>query len=542
MLARLVADFLRQCSPEEVEASVRLILGKPIPAGYLRALEVSYSTILSVVLRLTSSTKQEFAKIYNKYGDLGSAVKELFEKKPPPKQVLLVEQPLTILEVHRQLMAMADAVGPGSRLRKERILAGLLTRSTPLMAKYLVKAIGGEMRHGVREGVLEEAIAKAFATSPELVRRAHMLSGDIAKVARIARERGEAGLKKMGPTVFSPLRPMLAEAANSVDDALTTHGGKTLLEYKLDGARVQIHVKNGVVRVFSRHMKDVTESLPEVVEMVRNNLRAKEAILEGEVVGVSRDGKLLPFQYLMRRFRRVQDIEAVAKQIPVKLFLFDLLYVDGESLIDQPLTERRKRLEEVAGNLSIIKQIAASSSDEASKFFEEAVSEGHEGLVAKQPTSPYTPGIRGKKWLKIKKTPETLDLVIIAAEYGHGYRHKWLSDYYLAARDSETGGFVQVGKTFTGLTDEEIEEMTKRLLELEVSRRGRVVFVQPKVVVEVAFAEIQKSPHYKGGYALRFARITRIRDDKEPEEADTIERVREIFEKQCGRSKESSST
>jgi len=261
-------------------------------------------------------------------------------------------------------------------------------------------------------------------------------------------------------------------------------------------------------------------------------IKADEVILEGEIIAVGERGTPLPFQHLMRRFRRVHEIEEMVKRIPVELYLFDLIYIDGKSLIADPYVERRKKLKEIAGNIPLTSQIITSSSREAERFLREAIDKGHEGLVAKKLDSPYTPGIRGKRWFKIKLSLEPLDLVIVAAEYGYGRRHNWLSDYYLAARNHQSGEFLVVGKTFKGLTDEEIIEMTRRLKELTIKEEHRRVVVTPKIVVEVAYNEIQKSPKYKCGMALRFARITRIREDKSPEEADTIQRVRKIYEKQ----------
>ena len=272
--------------------------------------------------------------------------------------------------------------------------------------------------------------------------------------------------------------------------------------------------------------------MPEIIETARKGITAKEVILEGEVIAVDSQGQPIPFQHLMRRFKRVHAIEDMVEKIPVKLFLFDILYLNGESLIQVPYLQRRQILAENARGIPLTKQIATDKMEEAEQFLKEAIDAGHEGLMAKKLDSPYTPGIRGKRWLKIKPVLEPLDLVIVAAEYGYGRRHEWLSDYYLAARDAETSEFLILGKTFKGLTDVEIIEMTKRLKELAIKEEPRRLAVIPKIVVEVAYNEIQRSPKYKCGMALRFARITRIREDKTPEEADTIQRVREIYERQ----------
>jgi DNA ligase-1 len=379
---------------------------------------------------------------------------------------------------------------------------------------------------------MEQAVSKAFQIPLKEVQKTSMTLGDIGEVAVIAKKEGKEGLLKVGFKVFRPVRLMLAQMANDVAEALKEHEGKTALEYKLDGARIQIHKLGDEIRIFSRRLTDVTASLPEIVEKARKNVMAKEAILEGEAIAINNRGYPIPFQHLMRRFKRVHAIEDVAEKIPVQLYLFDILYLNGESLITLPYLQRRKMLAENAGEIPLTKQIVTDKKEEAEKFLKEAVDAGHEGLMAKRIDSPYTPGIRGKHWLKIKPVLEPLDLVIVAAEYGYGRRHEWLSDYYLAARDAETGEFLTVGKTFKGLTDAEIIEMTKRLKELTIKEEPRRVFVVPKIVVEVTYNEIQKSPKYKCGMALRFARISRIREDKNPEEADTIQHVREIYEKQ----------
>lgn len=359
-----------------------------------------------------------------------------------------------------------------------------------------------------------------------------MIIGDIGQVAAIAKKEGIRGLSKVEFRVSRPVRLMLAQMVDNVSEALKEHGGKTAFEYKYDGARVQIHKSGQDVAVFSRRLTDVTDSLPEIAQAARKHVKAKEAILEGEAVAVDSSGYPVPFQHLMRRFRRVHAVEDAAEKIPVTLYVFDILFVNGKNLVSTPYAERRQMLRENAGKISLTRQIVTDSVEEAERFLQEAMSAGHEGLMAKKPDSPYTPGIRGKRWLKIKPVLEPLDLVVVGAEYGYGRRHDWLSDYYLAARDAESGEFLMVGKTFKGLTDAEIIEMTKRLKDLTVKDEHRRVMVVPKVVVEVAYNEIQRSPKYDCGMALRFARITRIRDDKDPEEADTIQRVKEIYEKQ----------
>jgi len=532
LMIALVSQFLKQLQSDEVEPAISMILGRAFPKWDQRTLEVSWATVAQIIRRLTNVDWNFFTDAFRKTGDVGDAAKIVFEASKIRKQATLFEKPLTILEVRHSFEAIAEIKGYGSREKKERLLETLLSKATPLEVKYLTKILIGEMRTGFHEGLMELAVAKAFNISHSIVQHASLLTGDIGQVASIAKEKGEEGVSSLGFQVFHPVKPMLAQMAENLDEVLKEHEGKTALEYKLDGARIQIHKKADEVKVFSRRLTDVTKSLPEIVELTKKEVKGEEAILEGEVIAVGAEGNPLPFQHLMRRFRRVHDIEEMTRLIPIKLYLFDLIFLNGQSLINMPYVERRKRLEEIAGNIPLTKQIVAESKATAEKFLEEAMKAGHEGLMAKKLDSAYTPGIRGKRWFKVKPTLEPLDLVIVAAEYGYGRRHEWLSDYYLAARDNETGEFLVVGKTFKGLTDKEIIEMTERLRELTVKEERRRVIVIPKVVVEVAYNEIQQSPTYKCGMALRFARITRIRDDKTPEEADTIQRVREIYERQ----------
>ena len=527
-----VSEFFERLEPREVEPAVSMLLGRPLPKWSQQTLEVSWATLSEIIKRTTGIEWNVFEEAFSESGDIGSATKKVFEKSRVRRQAVLFDEALTLLEVRRSVEAVAETTGYGSRERKERLITALLSRCSPVEAKYLVKILIGEMRTGFHEGLMEQAVSKAFQAPLKAVQEATMIVGDIGEVAAIAKTEGAVGLARTGFAVFRPVNLMLAQMINDVAEALAEHGGKTAFEYKYDGARVQIHKSGGKVRIFSRRLTDVTDSLPEVAEMVKGNIKASEAILEGEVIAVDHTGSPIPFQHLMRRFRRVHSIEDMAERIPVRLYLFDILYVDGKSLISTSYLQRRQILAENAGQIPLTMQTVTDSAEEAQRFLEKAMSEGHEGLMAKRIDSAYAPGIRGKRWLKIKPVLEPLDLAIVAAEYGYGRRHGWLSDYYLAARDAESGEFLPVGKTFKGLTDAEIIAMTMRLKELATRReRGRVA-VLPRVVAEVAYNEIQRSPKYECGMALRFARITRIREDKTPEEVDTIQTVRDIYERQ----------
>ena len=528
----LTADLLRKLEPEEIEPAISMILGRPFPKYSPKTLDVSWTTLSAILQRTASVDWNAFREAFSSTGDIGSATKTVFEKTKMKKQALLVEKAFTITEVRSMLEAIAETTGSGSREKKERLVTALLSQASPVEAKYLLKILIGEMRTGLHEGLMEQAVARAFEIPLPTVQKTSMVLGDIGEVAATAKTEGKEALSQVRFRVFRPVELMLAQMAQDVDNALSEHAGKTAFEYKYDGARVQIHKQSGEVRVFSRRLTDVTHSLPEIVETVKKNVNADEAILEGEVIAVDNAGYPIPFQHLMRRFKRVHQIQRMTEKIPVRLYLFDIFYLNGKSLISLPYQQRRQILAENSGDIPLTKQIITDKKEQAEKFLREAINAGHEGLMAKKLDSPYTPRTRGKRWLKIKPVLEPLDLVITAAEYGYGRRHGWLSDYYLAARDAATGEFLTVGKTFKGLTDAEIIEITKRLKELIVNVEGNRVVVLPRIVVEVVYNEVQKSPKYKSEMALRFARISRIRDDKGPEDADTITKVRKIYDRQ----------
>ncbi|MFX1576566.1 MAG: ATP-dependent DNA ligase [Promethearchaeota archaeon] len=531
--------FLSKLSSEEIEVAALLLIGQPFPRTSQRSLALDWKALHQILQELLQPSPKLLRDLFAQSGDIGEVVYQLYLQSGTIKQSTLFTTALTIRGVHTTFSEIADAQGPGSRKRKTSLLRALFTRATPLEAKYLAKLLVGDQRIGFSEGMLESTIARTLELPLDLVRRANMLTGNIGKVARIAFSEGVKGLKKVKLQVFIPLLPMLAAQAEDVEDALTIHDGRSAFEMKLDGARVQIHLQhqNGqtLIRIYSRRLTDVTTSLPDVVTMIDDQIEAQSGILEGEVLAEGPDGRPYPFQHLMRRFRRVRNIEEMVRKIPVKLYLFDLLMHDGEILIDESYEKRRQRLNMVRGQIPLVEQLVSSNSGEVTAFFEKAIESGHEGLVAKRLDSPYQPGIRGKAWLKIKQSMETLDLVIIAAEWGTGRRHKWLSDYHLAAQDPDTGEYHMLGKTFKGLTDAEFEDITQRLLEHKIEQHRGIVTVHPRLVVEVEYDEIQRSPTYKSGMALRFARIKRLRYDKTPQDADTIQRVQELYDTQFDR-------
>jgi DNA ligase-1 len=438
---------------------------------------------------------------------------------------------LSLADVDQAFARIAAASGPGSAAAKAGALRDLLSRAVPAEQEFLVKLVFGELRQGALEGVLVEAVARASGIAAARVRRAAMLAGDLAPVARAALVDGERSLDAMVVSPFRPVQPMLAASAAGVEDALSELG-EASLEYKLDGARIQVHKVGDEVRVFSRNLRDVSVAVPEVVEEVMA-LKARDVILDGEAIALRADGTPHPFQETMRRFGRRLDVDRLRETLPIVPVFFDCLYLDGETLIDEPLSLRASRLEQATPETIRVPRVVTASPAEAAAFLGRSRAAGHEGVMAKALTGTYAAGRRGQAWLKVKPA-RTLDLVVLAVEWGSGRRHGMLSNLHLGARDQERGGFVMLGKTFKGLTDAMLAWQTKKFLELELARDDHVVHVRPELVVEIAFNDIQASPHYSGRLALRFARVKGYRPDKPASEADTFATIQQIYKEMTG--------
>ena len=530
-MAELAGDFLAALNLEEAEAAARFMIGRALPVGDEAKLNISGRAVWRVAAEITEALDRGediFAEAVD-FGDAVEIVMRLRTDEPAPT--------LTIAEVERQLREIAAVEGRQARKRKLDVLRGLLIRATALEAKYLAKILIREMRHGMSEGVMLEAIAHATGRPIAEVRRINMMQGDPGRVLRALRGDAVTDSPASTPTLaVRPLKPMLAQPADTIADAFAILGPRIALEHKLDGARVQIHGIGGRIRIFSRRLNEITPSLPEIVEAMETRLATRNFIFDGEVLAVDQQGNPLAFQELMRRFRRIREIERLRADQPVRLYLFDLLGLDDRLLIDEGYRERFAMLEEIAqgAGLEVVGRCLPATLPEGEQFYHSARAAGFEGVMAKTLESRYSPGSRGRGWLKIKGV-STLDLVIVAADWGYGRRHGWLSNYHLAARGRAHGEFAELGKTFKGLTDDQFRDMTARLLALKTEERDGTVFVRPEVVVEVAYSDIQRSPQYESGMALRFARIIRLRDDKAPEEADTIEHVSEEFERQIVR-------
>jgi len=527
---KFVSDFLKKAPDELLDIIPYLILGKVFPDWDERELGVGEKLLIKAVSMATGVPEREIENSVRDTGDLGESVALALEKK---KQKSFFSQQLTIKRVYNTFVKIAEASGQGSQDRKLKYLANLFMDAGPEEGKYLARTVLGTMRTGVAEGLMRDAIASAFGVKAELVERAYMLTSDFGYVARVAKLEGNEGLSKVRIQVGKPIRPMLAQNAANVKEALVEMGGKAAFEIKYDGARVQVHKDGNRVVIYSRRLENVTKSIPEVVDAVLESVKPEKAIVEGELVAVGEGGKPRPFQYVLRRFRRKYNIEEMIKKIPLELNLFDVLYVDGDGMIDTPFSERRKKLEEIISQnerIRLAEQLVTTSADEAEEFYQRALELGHEGLMAKRLDSVYEPGNRGKKWLKIKPTMEDLDLVIIGAEWGEGRRAHLLGSFLVAAFDPHSGEFVPVGKVGSGFTDEDLAEFTRMLKPLIVREEGKYVEIEPKVVIQVTYQEIQKSPKYESGFALRFPRYVALREDKSPEEADTIERIAQLYE------------
>jgi DNA ligase-1 len=568
----IVADYLKSSPPEEASVAAVFLSGRPFPAWEESTLQVGGRQLWQTVEALSGRTAQELTAAYRQHGDLGAAAADLLEARvgtgatarlgraklgrgENPEDSIF-DDGLNVREVQTAFRRIAVARGSAA---KAILLRELLSQVTPLEVKYIVKIITGDLRIGLKESLVEEAIAKAFGASAKDAQRANMLLDDIGETLRFAAE-GKLNQAKM--RLFHPLGFMLASPAQSAEEALS-YFENALIEDKYDGIRAQAHCSGGEVHIFSRTRDEITESFPELPDALAG--LSQDAILDGEIVAWSylaaesgETGRALPFSALQQRLGRKKVSDEMMRRVPVAYLVFDILYAGGELLIDRPQRERAKLLDELLavpriptqarfgaaqGQLmlespesAITTQIfrapvfQASSPDELDQLFEAAQARGNEGLMIKDPESTYTPGRRGKSWLKLKRELATLDVVVTAVEYGHGKRIGVLSDYTFAVRDGER--LVNIGKAYSGLTDAEIAEMTKWFLEHTVEDQGFRLVVEPKIVLEVAFNNMMRSDRHESGYALRFPRIVRIRTDKPPEEADTIERAREIYEKQ----------
>jgi len=517
---RILAEYLKNLSPEDAMVAARIASGRASERGSKDEAQVGYSTLLDVLHDVTGATEEMVSKVYLRHGDLGEVAEELLGTK---REQALFSEPLTLAEVDEAFSRLRSLKGKGSSTARRGVVKSLVLRAIPLEGKYLVKVLTGEMRTGLVSGLLEESIASAYGLSKEESARAHMILGDIGLLAREA-SGGDVGKVRIQP--FRPVNFMLAEPMATAQEIADHYQKLVYAEYKYDGVRAQVHKFRGTVRIYSRRLEEITPSFPEVVRAVENAKR--EFILDGEIVPF-REGHPLPFQLLQRRLRRMENFEEVAASAPVTYFVFDVLLIDGRETIGLPLSRRRALLARLTKGTGarLAESVDARNDKEIESAFRRSRDLGYEGLVVKDPESQYAMGKRGSGWAKLKEELDTLDVVIVAAEFGHGKRAGVISDYTFAVRDGDS--LRTIGKAYSGLTDAEIDGMTRRLKEITIKDYGYRRDVRPEVVVEVAFDSIQRSDRHNGGFALRFPRIKRIRTDKSVEDIDTMEKVERIF-------------
>jgi DNA ligase-1 len=517
---RLLAAYFRSLDDDDLRRAAIFMSGRPFGPSKRRTLGLGWSTLSKAIGSISRRDDDELQGIFRKHSDLGDWAGEALEGSTGNEDVSLEE-------VEKALEAIRVARGAA----KAAPLEALLRRLHPEAARFVVKIISTEMRIGLSEGLVEAAVAEAFEVPVTKVKRVHLITGDIGETAVRVRH---GDIETSAVTLFQPVRFMLASPVETAAEAFERMGAeKVWTEEKYDGVRCQLHHAEGRVELFSRDLKETTAAFPELAEAAP---RIGHAVLfDGEVLA-HRDGRVLRFFELQRRLGRKVVADEMRREVPVVLVIFDLLYLDGRPLLDEPLEERRRLLEGLGLEhpFLLARLEEATSPDDLDRIFVDTRERGNEGLMVKDPKSPYTPGRRGLAWLKLKRPLATLDVVVTAVEWGHGKRKGVLSDYTFAVKDTATGRLVNVGKAYTGLTDAEIAEMTKRFLAITLEDRGWARLVKPEVVLEVAFDSIQHSGRHASGYALRFPRIVRIRDDKPVDEIDTLDRVSELYERYFG--------
>jgi DNA ligase-1 len=522
--ARILAAYFRTLDDDDLRRAAVFMSGRAFSPSKRRTLGLGWATVSKVVSSISGRDEEDLGILFRKHSDLGDWAGEALEGRTQP-------EPVPLSEIEEALEAIRTARGKA----KEAPLDILLRRLHPEAARFLIKIISGELRIGLSEGLVEAAIAEAFAIPITQVKRVHLITGDIGETAVRCKH------KQFDTTtveLFQPVRFMLASPVETPAEAFERMGAKSVwTEEKYDGVRCQLHRQGERVELFSRDLKETTSAFPELSEHAGSI--GHDVLFDGEVLA-HRDGRVLRFFELQRRLGRKKVSAELRDEVPVVLVVFDLLWLDGRPLLDDPLENRRRLMESLGLQhpFLLARVEEATGTDHLDRIFAETRERGHEGLMVKDPVSPYTPGRRGLAWLKLKRPLASLEVVVTAVEWGHGKRKGVLSDYTFAVKDTSTGRLVNVGKAYTGLTDAEIAEMTRRFLAITIEDHGHVRLVKPEVVLEVAFDSIQHSSRHKSGYALRFPRIVRIRDDKPVDEIDTVERVAELYDRYFGEKSE----
>ena len=524
----IISDYLKKLDADTIGKVALLLRGGVFPAWSSEEIGIGSKLVERAVAEAVGTTQANVEDAVRDEGDIGLACIKLYAKK---SQMTFFSQPLTINFVFDSLQKLSKISGSRSTNRKISIILELLSQASATEAKYLTRTITEELRIGVGDGIIRDAIAQAFDIDKKVVERAQMLTNDFSVVARTALLEGAGGLAKLNLTPGTPVKPMLAQLSPPVAEIIPEMG-TAICETKYDGIRLQVHRNGNEIKIFTRRLENITSALPEIVKLFDENLPHDDYIVEGEVIA-TRDGKPLPFQNILHRVRRKYNVEEAMENVPLKLYLFDLLYYK-EPMIDEPLMVRRETLEEIVDtnddgmNLSTMIVGTPDNIDEIEELFNSSIAAHHEGIMIKNASEPYIPGIRGKKMLKYKAEPETLDMIVVGGTYGIGKRGDFVGSYLVALRD-ENDEFKTVAYAATGLDDATLEYLTGKMKEIEISTKGREIVVEPKIVLEIAFLEIVESPEYETGYSIRFPVVKNIRKDKGPGDVDTVERLLSMY-------------
>ena len=527
----IISDYLKKLDGDTIGKVALLLRGGVFPTWSSEEIGIGTKLVERAVAEAVGTTQANVEDTVRDEGDIGLACIKLYAKK---SQMTFFSQPLTINFVFDSLQKLSKISGSRSTNRKISIILELLSQASPTEAKYLTRTITEELRIGVGDGIVRDAIAQAFDIDKKVVERAQMLTNDFSIVAGTALLEGADGLAKLNLTPGTPVKPMLAQLSPPVAEIIPEMG-TAICETKYDGIRLQVHRNGDEIKIFTRRLENITHALPEIVKLFDENLPHNDYIVEGEVIA-TRDGKPLPFQNILHRVRRKYNVEEAMENVPLKLYLFDLLYYK-EPMIDEPLMVRRETLEEIvdtnddAMNLSTMIVGTPDNIDEIEELFNSSIAAHHEGIMIKNASEPYIPGIRGKKMLKYKAEPETLDMIVVGGTYGIGKRGDFIGSYLVALRN-DNDEFKTVAYAATGLDDATLEYLTEKMKELEISTKGREIIVEPKIVLEIAFSEIVESPEYETGYSIRFPVVKNIRKDKGPGDVDTVERLLSMYDAQ----------
>ena len=526
--ADILADFFKKVHGEDLPKVVLMALGTVFPPWSEEEQGLADKLLMKAIADVVGVSINSVDDQVREQGDIGAAAEKLYKKR---SQTTFFSKALEISFVFGNLRKLAKISGDRSQSRKIAIVLELLSLATPVEAKYIARTALEELRIGIGEGTIRDAIALAFNLDKDVIDRAHMLTNDLGLVAKVGKEKGELGLKQLNLSPGKPVKPMLAQLSEGIDISIHEMG-EAICETKYDGIRLQIHKKNDEITLFTRRLENISLAIPEIAEYINKSFPDEDFIAEGEIIA-TKNNKPVSFQYMLQRVRRKYNIEKAIEDVPLKLFLFDLLYFK-KSMIDEPLAIRRSILEEIIDtsspqiNLSEMVKVRCENIDDASNLFNKSIAEGHEGIMIKDPKEPYIPGLRGKKMLKFKAEPETLDVVVVGGTYGIGKRASFIGSYKVALK-GEGNELKTVAHVATGLDDETLEELTILMKKYKIDEKGTKISVEPQIILEIAYSEIVKSPEYEAGFSLRFPVVKRLRKDKGIADIDTVERLKSMF-------------